>query len=255
LVLLPSSDKDSQVSGGGRAVLPAHNTACSDHKGDRYCEHVREPLAHVGLSRQWSRRRGTRMVRADQHTREITSTADEPVLPASSVYCNAAHGRGHARERTAAVVDRHVRRAHVAGIPVLHAVDCGVGRRGLRPIRGRPLSPVLCGGHGAAEFGGGPISRLLLVGYFEGIDAVRGIAWRAADSLAVRSFVRLGLEDVAPDHSTISRTRRLIDLETHRVVFTCSRPCADGSRYRPRSLSPRQRPRLVPRAAKGRLRH
>jgi transposase len=62
--------------------------------------------------------------------------------------------------------------------------------------------------------------RLLLIGYFEGIDSERGIAWRAADSLAVRRFLRLGLDDAAPDHSTISRTRRLIDVETHRAVFT-----------------------------------
>jgi len=62
--------------------------------------------------------------------------------------------------------------------------------------------------------------RLLLVGYFEGIDSERGIAWRAADSLAVRSFVRLPLNEAPPDHSTISRTRRLIDVETHRAVFT-----------------------------------
>lgn len=62
--------------------------------------------------------------------------------------------------------------------------------------------------------------RLLLVGYFEGIDSERGIAWRATDSLAVRSFLRLALEDAPPDHSTISRTRRLIDLETHRAIFT-----------------------------------
>src|SRR5439155_8131740 len=48
----------------------------------------------------------------------------------------------------------------------------------------------------------------------------RGIAWRAADSLAVRTFLGLGLEDGAPDHSTTSRTRRLIDIETHRAVFT-----------------------------------
>jgi len=27
--------------------------------------------------------------------------------------------------------------------------------------------------------------RLLLIGYFEGIDSERGIAWRAADSLAL----------------------------------------------------------------------
>ncbi len=62
--------------------------------------------------------------------------------------------------------------------------------------------------------------RLLLLGYFEGLDSERGIAWRAADSLAVRSFVGLGLDAAAPDHSTISRTRRLIDVETHRAVFT-----------------------------------
>src|SRR5207247_8829531 len=62
--------------------------------------------------------------------------------------------------------------------------------------------------------------RLLLVGYFEGLDSERGIAWRAADSLGVRSFVGLGLEIAAPDHSTISRTRRLIALETHRAIFT-----------------------------------
>ena len=76
------------------------------------------------------------------------------------------------------------------------------------PIMGRPgLAP-------------GQYFRLLLVGYFEGIDSERGIAWRAADSLAVRRFVRLALDEAAPDHSTISRTRRLIDVETHRAVFT-----------------------------------
>lgn len=61
--------------------------------------------------------------------------------------------------------------------------------------------------------------RLLLVGYFEGLDSERGIAWRAADSLTLRDFLGLTLPEAPPDHSTISRTRRLIDLETHRAVF------------------------------------
>jgi transposase len=61
--------------------------------------------------------------------------------------------------------------------------------------------------------------RLLLIGYFEGIDSERGMAWRANDSLALRRFLRVGLDEAPPDHSTISRTRRLIDLETHREVF------------------------------------
>ncbi len=61
--------------------------------------------------------------------------------------------------------------------------------------------------------------RLLLVGYFEGIDSERGIAWRAADSIGLRKFLGVGLDEQTPDHSTISRTRRLMDVETHRKVF------------------------------------
>lgn len=61
--------------------------------------------------------------------------------------------------------------------------------------------------------------RLLLVGYFEGIDSERGIAWRAADSLGLRKFLGIGLDEQTPDHSTISRTRRLIDVEKHQRVF------------------------------------
>lgn len=66
----------------------------------------------------------------------------------------------------------------------------------------------------------GTYFRLLLIGYFEGIDSERGIAWRSADSLALRGFLGLGLAEAVPEHSTISRTRRLIDVETHRAVFT-----------------------------------
>src|ERR1700693_1674027 len=61
--------------------------------------------------------------------------------------------------------------------------------------------------------------RALLVGYCEGIDSERGIAWRVADSLALRRFLLIGLDERTPDHSTISRTRRLIDIDTHREVF------------------------------------
>src|ERR1035441_8734620 len=74
-----------------------------------------------------------------------------------------------------------------------------------------------------AERMGGPVwrrgGRLLLIGYFEGIDSERGIAWRVADSLGLRSFLGVGLNEMPPDHSTISRTRRLIDVETHQALF------------------------------------
>jgi hypothetical protein len=42
---------------------------------------------------------------------------------------------------------------------------------------------------------------------------------RLADSLALRLFVGMALDEYPPDHSTISRTRRRIDLDTHREVF------------------------------------
>jgi transposase len=61
--------------------------------------------------------------------------------------------------------------------------------------------------------------RLLLIGYFEGIDSERGIAWRVADSLTLREFLGLSLSEQPADHSTISRNRRLIDVETHQEVF------------------------------------
>ena len=61
--------------------------------------------------------------------------------------------------------------------------------------------------------------KLLLIGFFEGIDSERGIAWRVADSMALRSFLGYRLTEATPDHSTLSRTRRLMSVETHRQVF------------------------------------
>ena len=60
----------------------------------------------------------------------------------------------------------------------------------------------------------GTYFRLLLIGYFEGIDSERGIAWRTADSLALRGFLGLGLDEATPEHSTISRTRPEASLTT-----------------------------------------
>jgi transposase len=62
--------------------------------------------------------------------------------------------------------------------------------------------------------------RTMLIGFFEGIDSERGIAWRLSDSLTLRQFLSLGLDEHTPDHVTLSRTRRLIDGATHEKVFT-----------------------------------
>lgn len=91
-----------------------------------------------------------------------------------------------------------------------HKVDkrlehlCG---RFYKPVMGRPSMPP------------GVYFRMLLLGFFEGIDSERGIAWRVADSLSLREFLGLSLTETTPDHSTISRTRRLMPVETHKAVF------------------------------------
>ena len=59
----------------------------------------------------------------------------------------------------------------------------------------------------------------LLVGYFEGLNSERAIAWRVADSMSLRAFLDPDPEETPPNHSTLSRTRRRIDVETHGDVF------------------------------------
>ena len=75
------------------------------------------------------------------------------------------------------------------------------------------------GPYGRPSIAPGVYFRMMLVGYFEGLDSERGIAWRVADSLSLRNFLGYGLDEKTPDHSTISRTRRLYWLSTHQAVF------------------------------------
>jgi transposase len=73
--------------------------------------------------------------------------------------------------------------------------------------------------YGRPSMAPGVYFRALLIGYFEGLDSERGIAWRVADSLSLRGFLGFGLNEETPDHSTLSRTRRLYWLETHKAIF------------------------------------
>jgi transposase len=87
----------------------------------------------------------------------------------------------------------------------------GLCREFYAPVMGRPsIVP-------------GVYFRMLLVGYFEGIDSERGIAWRVADSMALRSFLGYALTETTPDLSNVSRTRRLFDLET--IQEACKEVC------------------------------
>src|SRR5437762_1667088 len=61
--------------------------------------------------------------------------------------------------------------------------------------------------------------RMLMVGYFEGIDSQRGIAWRCSDSLALREFLGLGMTKPVPEHSSLTVTRQRLPLTVHEAVF------------------------------------
>jgi transposase len=73
--------------------------------------------------------------------------------------------------------------------------------------------------HGCPGIAPGVFFRMLFVGYFEGIDSQRGIAWRCADSLSLRSFLGLGLTDKSPDHSSLTRIRDRYPIEVADEVF------------------------------------
>ncbi len=86
------------------------------------------------------------------------------------------------------------------------------------------FAEALCAPHYAPRMGApsippGRYFRMHLVGYFEGIDSERGLAWRCADSLSLREFLRLGERERAPDHSWLSKTRSRLPYEVHEEVF------------------------------------
>jgi transposase len=127
-------------------------------------------------------------------TRKRRERQEELWMPTSAVVSTPAHAF---YERLNQLLDQHHFDRNVERL-------C---RRYYKGTKGRPsITP-------------GVYFRMLLLGYFEGIDSERGIAWRLADSLSMRRFIAYALTEETPDHSTISRTRRLFSVETHQAVF------------------------------------
>ena len=79
--------------------------------------------------------------------------------------------------------------------------------------------PHYCAGQGRPSVPPGVYFRMLLVGYFEGINSPRGIAWRCSDSLLLREFLGLPLGQDSPDHSSLSYIRQRLPLEVHPAMF------------------------------------
>ena len=83
---------------------------------------------------------------------------------------------------------------------------------------------------GRASIPPGTFFRMLLVGYFEGIDSQRGIAWRCGDSLSLREFLNYAPQEPTPDHSTLSITRKRLPPEVFDEVFQFVLKIADEKR-------------------------
>src|SRR4051794_2510568 len=128
-------------------------------------------------------------------------------------------GTRKSRQRQEQLWVMHTELATAPGHPFYQQLNALLDREKFDEFAEFECGRFYCAGNGRPSLPPGTYFRLLLIGYFEGIDSERGIAWRLADSLALRQFLQIGLDEATPNHSTISRTRRLIDVETHRKVF------------------------------------
>jgi transposase len=106
-----------------------------------------------------------------------------------------------------------------AGHPFYEKLNRILGAHGFDPFVEGVCSKYYAETMGRPSIAPGVYFRMLMVGYFEGLDSERGIAWRSADSLALRQFLGCELGKETPDHSSVSRTRRMMDIETHQEVF------------------------------------
>lgn len=105
------------------------------------------------------------------------------------------------------------------GHPFYEALNQLLGQQGFDQFVEALCRPFYARSQGRPSLPPVTYFRLLMIGYFEGIDSERGIAWRLADSLTLREFLGYELSERTPDHSTLSRNRRLISLEVHQEVF------------------------------------
>lgn len=62
--------------------------------------------------------------------------------------------------------------------------------------------------------------RMLFIGYFEGLDSQRGVAWRCADSLALRRFLGVSVTEATPVHASMTIIRQRLPASVFDAVFT-----------------------------------
>ncbi len=131
-----------------------------------------------------------------------------------------AMGKGSRRARQASMWVADADLPRTAGHPFYERLNRVLDESGFDAFVEAQCAKFYAEGIGRPSLPPGRYFRMLLLGYFEGLESERAMAWRAADSLSLRQFLDIALAEASPDHSTVSRTRRRIDVETHEAVFT-----------------------------------
>ena len=107
-----------------------------------------------------------------------------------------------------------------SGHPIVEPLNRILAESGFDAFVDRLCATFYADRLGRPSLRSGQYFRLLLIDYFKGLSFERGIARRVADSWSVRSFLGLDVTEPVPDHSTLSRTRRRIDVDAHVAAFT-----------------------------------
>jgi transposase len=126
-------------------------------------------------------------------------------------------GRREGSEREMWIATNRLARS--PGHPFYERLNRVLGEAGFDRFVEERCKPFYAAGQGRPSIPPGVYFRMLMVGYFEGIDSQRGIAWRCTDSLALREFLGVGLGERVPDHSSLTVIRQRLPLELHEEVF------------------------------------
>ena len=113
---------------------------------------------------------------------------------------------GHKRQPSMWVSSSELPRS--AGNPFYERLNRVLDEAGFDAFVEEQCAKFYADGVGRPSLAPGRYFRMLLLGYFEGLDSERAITWRAADSLSLRQYLDVELHEVSPDHSTVSGTRR-----------------------------------------------
>jgi transposase len=106
------------------------------------------------------------------------------------------------------------------GHPFYQKLNRLLGEAGFDDDVEKLCQPHYADGVGRPGIAPGIYFRMLFIGYFEGLDSQRAIAWRCHDSRSLQEFLGYAITEPTPDHSSLTVIRQRLPLSIHEQVFT-----------------------------------